>query len=505
MQAMPPPPPSSAPISSAPGRAAVRAGLRRARPDYRRAVLLGLGAALGLALMMNGAVATPYREVAVLVLALPLLLTLGVRITHAPTRRAVGLAMGCAGALGLWGVVQAAPLPDGLPDALHAALAHPVWTELAQTGVAVGAHVSVAPVQTLAALPALIAPFLVFAAMLVLCQGKSDALFAWKMLAAIGLGLAVLSLMLELFFAGQHFFATAPVGQGAFSGIFVNRNVTAAFLVLVATATAAWLFLPDPQRLRRERVVARDGVDLIGPSRAVLAALLFLLVILLILTRSRAGGGVGLAALTLGIMAVVVRAPGRRGAGRWRALLKSGLAALIGVGVVVAFGEPMLSRMATTGEDGRWCVYAATWAAIQDRPLTGAGFGTFAEVFPRYRDPACLGTRAIWLQAHNSWLEFGAGMGLVGAVVLGAGLLGLTGMLIHGIRARRSLRAIPVFALMALVFVALHSMVDFPLQIPGLALYFAALMGAGCATALLQRRSSRRTTRRTTRRASRRT
>ena len=39
---------------------------------------------------------------------------------------------------------------------------------------------------------------------------------------------------------------------------------------------------------------------------------------------------------------------------------------------------------------------------LGDFPLTGAGFGTFAEVFPRYQPP---GAVARWTHAHNDYLE----------------------------------------------------------------------------------------------------
>ena len=476
------------PTGQIPERHAARP-LRRA---YRRVVLVGLGAALGLALMMNGAVVAPYRQIAILALALPLLLALGVRVRGPATRRALGWAMGCAGAFLLWGLVQAAPLShETLPEAIRAALAHPVWEELAQAGIAAGTYISVAPAQTLAALPILILPFLVFAAMLVLCQDQKDALFAWKMLAMIGLALAALSALLETVLAGTQFFSSTETGRGPFSGIFVNRNVTAAFLTLVACATAGWLMLPEAPRARGEKRTA--GIEAISPRRFALAAFLFLVVIALILTRSRAGVGFGLVALTLGGMGVFLLRPGQN---RARRLLAAGFAVTLGLAVLLLFGEPMLSRLDEGADYRRWCAYVATWQAFLDRPVMGTGFGTFADVFPRYRDPECMGTRWLWLRAHNSWLELLAGMGLVGAVVLIVALGGLIAILRTGLAQRRSLRALPVFSAAALVFMMLHSSVDFPLQIPGVALYFAALAGVGCAVSLLERAPARESRRR---------
>lgn len=446
----------------------------------RRGVLVALAAAIGLALMMNGAVAAPYRQIAFLVLCLPLLATLAVPVARPAARRLwrQGLLVGAV--LAVWALLQAAPLPFGL-------LAHPVWDTLADLGIPAGRTISVAPAQTLAALPTLILPFLVFAAMVVLCQERREAVFAWKLLAVVGLALAGLSALLEVAFPEVRFFSRFEVGRGGFNGIFVNRNTTAAFLGLTAFATAGWMLLPRAGGARPGP--DDDALAALGWRRVVLAALLFLVVVALITTRSRAGVTLALICLSLAGAAVFVLQPagGRGRAGGPGPWARAGLALVAGAAVFVVFGDPVVSRMGMEAEDGRWCAWAVTLQAIAERPLAGFGFATFAEVFPRFRDPDCLGTEGAWLRAHSSPLELLAGMGAIGGLAMLAALAGLVATLGQGVRRRRSLRAIPVFGLGALGFGLFHSAVDFPLQIPGVALYFAALMGAGCAVSTLSR------------------
>ena len=472
-----------------------RHGARRgkgARAHAGRVLLIWLITAIGLALMMNGSVAAPYRQIAFLALALPLLALLGLRLTRPVSRALWRQCIAGMTLLILWALVQSTPLPLGI-------LAHPVWDRLGDLGIAAQPTISVAPALTRAALPALILPFLVFAAMILLCQGQREALFAWKALAVLGLGLAALSILLEMVFPQTSFFSRFEVGRGAFNGIFVNRNTTAAFLGLAGFATAGWLMLPQPRQQRMDP--AATGLAGFGWSRVWLAALLFLLVITLITTRSRAGVTLALICLTLAFVAVFLLRP-ERGRPPVRRLGTGAKAALIigaGIGLFVAFGDPVISRMGPEAEDGRWCAWASTLQMIAERPLVGQGFGTFADAFPQYRNADCLGSRGIWTRAHNSHLEFLAGMGLIGALVALVLLGRMLQVLITGVQKRRSLKPIPIMTLAALAFVLGHSALDFPLQVPGVALYFAALMGAGCAIAVLEPSSGSRRSRRSPR------
>ncbi len=450
------------------------AGMRNER--LRHALLLSLIAAIGLALTMNGAVAAPYRQIAVLLLIIPLIATLGTRIDQPATRRLFRWSMSLAGAfLGL-ALVQSMPLSSG-------SFTHPVWDQLSDLGIATQHTISVAPSTTLSGIPALILPFCVFAAMLLLCQDKRTALLAWKALAVLGLLLTALSAFLELALPEITFFSRFEVGRGAFNGVFVNRNTTAAFLGLTAFATAAWVMLP------RRDTSPETVAERFDWSRIIVAALLFLVLIALITTRSRAGVTLALICVTLAMAMVVALRPdySRQHVRHLSVRAKVFLTLGSGVALFIAFGEPVVSRMAVTSDDGRLCVWMATIKMIEERPLLGWGFGTFADVFPQFRDPDCLGTHGAWTRAHNSHLEFLAGMGLVGGLLSLVALFVLVHTLLSGVQMRRSLQAIPVLSLGALAFVLLHSVLDFPLQIPGVALYFAALMGAGCAVSILTR------------------
>ncbi len=444
---------------------------------------------IGLALLMNGSSSEPYRQIAFLILTLPLLITLTIRLTQPFFLRIWMASVAIMIALLAWLLLQSSPLPVDWFN-------HSVWYSLDQVRISVQPTLSVAPSATRAAIPSLILPILVFLAIFVLCQERREAVFAWKALASIGLLLAGLSVLLELFFPQTQFFSSFEVGRGSFNGIFVNRNTTAAFLALVSFATSGWLMLPRP--VARREWPEKNGLAAFGWARTILSVMLFLLVISLILTRSRAGVSLALLCLTLAFAAasyfwsgahIPKRKSPFRGLGRAVRLL---LVFAAGGGIFVLFGDPVMSRMGMGTSDGRLCAWYAAWKMFSERPILGLGFGTFADAFPQYRDPDCLGQSGAWTRAHNSHLEFLAGMGLVGVVASLCLLFTIISILVRGIRTRKTLRPIPVFALGALLFILLHSVVDFPLQIPGVALYFSALMGAGCAISSLTRYPERR-------------
>ncbi|WP_156916943.1 O-antigen ligase family protein [Leisingera aquimarina] len=438
--------------------------------DFCRA---GLAAVLFLAALFNGSVSPPYTQITGCLAALLALVCLPVKTPSPDIRRLVQFTALILTLAALWGGLQMVPLPIG-------PLTHPVWQQAAAALDLSAGYLSVSPLRTLAALPALILPGLVFFSTLILCQSPRSAKRVWVALSLTGAAIVLLSIVLEVFFPQAQVFTSYPVSHGSFSGVFVNRNAAASFFGLTAFALAGSLQILKPApRLRRSGPPPSPArISLAQPA---LWLLLFAVLIAIFATRSRAGAMLSLPLLFLCL--AIVSAQARRSGRAGRVLLVLGGGCLL----LLLFGEPVFSRLSGPARDPRWCAWAGTLAAIRDNLWTGTGFGTFAEVFPSYRDPVCLGTEGSWHRAHNSYLELILGFGLPAALLL----LGLSVRLIlnsclAGLRWRRSLRAIPVLTLGALAFVSAHSLVDFPLQIPGIAYYFAALLGAGCAISALE-------------------
>lgn len=443
---------------------------------YRTFCRYSLAVLLLLAALFNGSVSAPYTHITGFLAALLAVLCLLVEITSTEIRRLVVTAAYLLGGAAAWIIVQVVPFPLGF-------LGHPIWQDVSTLVPVDAGYLSINPARTLSALPALLTPGLIFICTVLLCQSSQGGKRTWHLLALVGAAIVLISVALETFFPEVALFSTYQIGHGSFSGVFVNRNVSAAFFGLTGFALAGSAMIQSTHR-RQHASNAPPRVSL----RSVLIWLMFFVTLIAILaTRSRAGSMLSLPLLFFCLAIIFAKAQKQNRIAHVLTVLAGGGA------LMVLFGEPVFSRLDGASQDYRWCAWVSTLQGIQEHPWAGTGFATFYDAFPSYRDPTCLGTEGSWHRAHNSFLELAFGIGLPATVLL----LGITyRMLIQsgltGLRRRRSLRAIPVLTLGALGFISSHSLVDFPLQIPGVASYFAALMGAGCAIAVHNRGATRR-------------
>jgi O-antigen ligase len=150
-------------------------------------------------------------------------------------------------------------------------------------------------------------------------------------------------------------------------------------------------------------------------------------------------------------------------------------------GLVWLAGESTLGRFADAGENAlnRLAYYATTWQAIADRPLLGTGYGTYADAFRAYNHA---GTGTYFLdKAHHTYLQIVMELGWPAAAALYAGLVLLVLRCLHGLFRRRRSAVWPAVVAACSVLVAVHSLVDFSLEMPANAATFALLLGIGCA------------------------
>ncbi|MFC3073140.1 O-antigen ligase family protein [Shinella pollutisoli] len=395
------------------------------------------------------------------------------------TRAIFNAAVALLLALTLWIGLQTLPMPV-------ADLAAPIWRELPAFGIADGRNsISVAPAETVAGWLRLVLPFLAFLAGLLIFRTDERARAAFALFALGGGLLATLCLAEFLLLPGSLLLSERQYDQGGFTLTFVNRNTAATclgliVLMLLVRTGEEWA------KLDRNRLLAwiMNGTPLgrsVRPWPLLLQpALLAVVLAALALTRSRAG----IASTAAGAAVLVVLlawsgggpAPAgftRRRRGRAGKALRT-ILALAAVLLAVAFLAPQTIFRAEVqgGDDGRFCILDGLFAAARDNLLTGGGFGAFAFVFSPYRDPVC-GTANVWDKAHNLYLEGLIGLGIPFVPLLLAALWALAWAYGTGLRQRRSLRAYPAAGLAGLVLVLSHSALDFPLQVPGMAVFYA--------------------------------
>jgi O-antigen ligase len=122
--------------------------------------------------------------------------------------------------------------------------------------------------------------------------------------------------------------------------------------------------------------------------------------------------------------------------------------------------------------EGRLVVWRACKEMILDFPLTGAGFGAFAEMFGHYQ---ARGARARWSQAHNDYLEVLVDGGAIAAVLVLLLSWGYLRRALPAVRRKGEISVARLGLLLGVVSLALHGFVDFNHQIPANALLFVTV------------------------------
>jgi O-antigen ligase/Flp pilus assembly protein TadD len=130
------------------------------------------------------------------------------------------------------------------------------------------------------------------------------------------------------------------------------------------------------------------------------------------------------------------------------------------------------------GFAGRVTAWKDSLGMIRDFPLIGVGLGAWGDVFKRYESGPW--SSEYFNEAHNDYIEILAETGVVGFGLLAWFFVGAGRRLTQGIK-KISSKNIPVLAaiLSALAGMALHSWLDFSLQIPANALLFTVLLALG--------------------------
>jgi O-antigen ligase len=268
--------------------------------------------------------------------------------------------------------------------------------------------------------------------------------------------------------------------RGSLTATFINHNTAATYVGAGAILWACASF-----RALQSFPISSLRILLLTPSNerlafSIIARLVGTLVCFFALLLTRSRGGLICCCLAL-LAAIMLMIANRQKMNFWQ-IVGSGLAAL----AVSFIWFSQTGRIGSEGlmDDGRWAVYGRCIDAIMQRPLLGAGAGTFADLFPSLRDGS-LSTWGIWDYAHSTILEIAVEMGLpVAAMVVGGALVSIVILAKATLRAKdhkaRQLAAITGIAVLG----CLHSIIDFPLQIPGCLVVFGILLGCGLATAL---------------------
>lgn len=270
---------------------------------------------------------------------------------------------------------------------------------------------------------------------------------------------------------------------GSITGSFVNRNSFATFLGFGAVLTLAH----GCAVLRRQSERHRDDGLINGFFTHVIlygAAYVFL-ILLIIGTQSRMGLFSALAGSAVVILATLISIR-RLGL----VLLVVPLALALFVALLWLIGGNLLERIESQGfaSNDRLQLYEQVWNLIAMRPFTGFGGGTFEIAFPVVHKLP-LSADVTWHLAHNSYLALWAELGLIAGsfLILAIGAIALR--LFVSLRRGYGSWTSQIAALGVIVQIAIHSVVDFSLEIPANTMIFVAIVAAGLATTVSKPRS----------------
>lgn len=358
-----------------------------------------------------------------------------------------------------WGVVQALPV---MPEAWT----HPVWRQAEAALGPLPRTISLTPhagFESVLRLGTYGAAFF-----LALQIGRARKAAGWMVE-----GLALGAIVLATYGIVEYASGTETIlwmekwdYRGTLTATLVNRNhyATLAGLGLLCTLVAVGRRVELSNRSSAMRALLTGGPRLWALLMGVpilLAALVF--------TQSRAGVGAAMVGVT-------VLALARKGLGGRR----GGAVGFCVLALALILTLAMRDRLSLLSEDvpTRLAVYSTSLSLLQQRPWLGSGLGAFADAFAAVRP---VGMTQVWDRAHCDWLEMAVELGLPAAASLFVSLLWLAGRCLAGVVIRRRDRTFPALGLAAAVLVGSHALVDFSLQIPAVAITFAAILGIAVA------------------------
>jgi len=373
-----------------------------------------------------------------------------------------------------WIVIQTVRIP-------WPSLVNPIWKDADGLAGASRDTISVAPADSLASLLYIALPGMTFLTGLIIADTDRRARRILIVL-AVGAGLVSLfGLGQFLLFPKMLLTENKRYYLDSLTAVFVNRNTAATFLGLSFLMLAT--FASENGRAYFGFSSAQPGGSNEGLRFWLFAGLGLSCLTALMLTQSRAG----LFATGLGSIIYLPylagqwksrrskRHPqaGASATGKW--LTAAGAVALVLVFAAIFGGRAILRADQRGADDDRFCVWSDTIHALSQNWLQGTGFGTFRTVFPAYRTPDC-GIGGIVDRAHSAYLEGFLTLGIIFPVVACLIFFVLMRAFWSGYQDRRRLRHYSILGCAGTLLTAVHSAVDFSIQIPGFAVFFTAFL-----------------------------
>lgn len=380
-----------------------------------------------------------------------------------------------------------------LPGAVRTLLSPENVAMYAASGVGNWAPLSLHPYATFLFWLKSVAYVMVFALTLLLVNDKYRMVLVGYALLFSAAFQALYGSMMTLSGLEYGFFFEKVAYIGYATGTFVNRNHLAGYLEMASAVGIGLLMATESGRgaSRSWRQRARNLVKLMLSQKLLLRLTLAIMVIALVLTRSRMGNTAFFSSLLVAgvLMLLIYRSQAgsvkklfQRSDSRSVTILISSLVVIDLLIVGAWFGvDKLADRMAQTSiehDAGRVEVSLNSLNLLKDYPLVGTGGGTFHVAYSRYRGD---GITQYYDHAHEDYLEITGDTGVIGIGLLGLVVAMSFGAAMKALYSRRDrlMRGMAFAAVMGIVALLIHSTVDFNLQIPANSATFMVVLALG--------------------------
>ncbi len=277
------------------------------------------------------------------------------------------------------------------------------------------------------------------------------------------------------------FFIEKPSYIGKATGTFISRNQFSGYMEMCLAIGIGFLLAQGKQSSGNWRQKLRQGVETLLSAKIIMRLLLAIMVIALVLSRSRMGNTAFFASLLItGALALLLMKNKSRST-----VILLGSLLIIDIAIVgTFFGVDKVAQrlQASSSEhESRDEVSRDTFNMWQQYPITGIGAGTYEHVYPSHKSPDVVSAR-LYDHAHNDYLQFLTEYGIVAFLFMAIAVLYCLFWAIQAMRLRRNNlhKGLGFSACMGIIALLIHSAVDFNLQIPANAFMFVFLLALAC-------------------------
>jgi O-antigen ligase len=299
--------------------------------------------------------------------------------------------------------------------------------------------------------------------------------------------------ILEVLLGLQHSLVFGLVVNDAVTGSFVYKNHFSNYIML-GLAAGVGLMVASLQETgsSNARDLMRSIANTLLGNKALIRICLAIMVIALVMSKSRMGNVAFFASMTLcGIIALILIKNRNRG-------LTILIASMFVIDMFILsawFGlDKVQERLAQTSfaQETRDEVVLDSLPIVRDFPIFGSGGGSFYSIFPQYKSTEI---HSFYDHLHNDYLQMTIEYGIPASLILAILVIWSLFKALHAMKHRKmSIMKGAAFAVcMAIFGMLIHMTVDFPLQAPANAAYFVVFLALAWIVSSIKSHSSSRT------------